>query len=155
MECTQDDSKRALDFVLPPRETTRRYASMALKKTISERLGTHRLGLGVGGLTRLFRTREFPQPSLSVAARLGRPVRVLYRELGRLRHSVELVPTTRQADCGGGSAVPRVVQHMAGSCQPFFVIRRQSWIITSYHYQRALRARAPLLVRGGLPKVLV
>ena len=94
----------------------------------------------------LYRTRGFPQPSLSAAARLGRPARA----------------SESSADCAtrwswfprpdeltvGASAVPRVVQRMAGSCQPFFVIRRQSWITTHITIS-ASRARAPLARRAA------
>ena len=84
-----------------------------------------------------FPERGIPQPSLSAAARLGRPARV----------------TGSSADCAtwwswsprpdeltvGTSAVPRVVERVAGSCQPIHVIRRQSWITAAYQYHRVAR----------------
>ena len=91
-----------------------------------------------------FPDRGIPQSGLSAAPRLGRPARA----------------SGSSADCAtwwswsprpdeltvGTSAVPRVVERVAGSCQPIHVIRRQSWI-TVHISITASPARAPLVAR--------
>ena len=98
----------------------------------------------------LFPCRGIPQPRLSAAARLGRPARA----------------SESSADCAtrwswsprpgeltvGASAVPRVVERMAGSCQPIYVIRRHSWI-TAHITISASPARAPLAARVAQGRV--
>ena len=91
-----------------------------------------------------FPSRGIPQPGLSAARRVGRPARA----------------SEKSADCAtwwswsprpdeltvGTAAVPRVVERVAGSCQPIHVIRRQSWI-TVHLSITASPARAPLVAR--------
>ena len=92
----------------------------------------------------------FPTPGNSAAAPFRRgaawTASVSLRELGRLRHLVELVPTRPDELTVGTLAVPRVVQRMTGSCQPIHVICRQSWI-TTHISMSASPARAPLAAR--------
>ena len=97
-----------------------------------------------GGRLTPFPDRGIPQSGLSAAPRLGRPARA----------------SGSSADCAtwwswsprpdeltvGTSAVPRVVERVAGSCQPIHVIRRQSWI-TVHISITASPARAPLVAR--------
>ena len=94
-----------------------------------------------------------PHPGNSAAQPFRRgdlwPSTASLRELGRLRHSVELVPT-RPWD-QGASAVPRVVERMAGSCQSIYVSFVDITARISLSAHRPLEVELPL--RRELPKV--
>ena len=65
------------------------------------------------------------------------PSSVSLRELGRLHHSVELVPNIRRADRGIVSRAKS--RGTRGRCQPIFVIRSSILDHDSYQYQRVAR----------------
>ena len=109
-----------------------------------------------------YSVNPFPHPRISAAKPFRRGTAwtssASLRELGRLRHLVELlVPTTRRAETAWErqpdiSRAESVVQRMAGSFQPFFVIRRQSWITTHITIS-ASPVRAPLARRAAQDRV--
>ena len=89
----------------------------------------------------LYRTRGvFLSPAYPPRRPLGLAVqREPQRELGRLRHSVELVPTIKRADRGSVSRAESRATHDRQLPQPIYVIRRHSWSTAHITIQRVAR----------------